>query len=150
MTFEEEEDDGIPAELDPVIDDVPPAAVTAQASNDSGMKPVEVPKTHMSHHVEFAAAVAPHPSTQAPLSVAPDWFTSLGAGEPPFTTFTPKHQGCCDYIWYTPGPLLLSGVLCLPPRDCLEGYLPSRDFPSDHLAVMSEFRFEPSCLSTDW
>ncbi len=99
---DDEDDDGIPAEMDAVIYDVPPPMELNEVSTDSGMKPVVALKSHMSHHVLFSAASSTPSEPASQISVAPDWFSSLGVGEPPFTTWTPKLQGCVDFIWFTP------------------------------------------------
>lgn len=168
LELDDEEDDGIPAEDDKVIDDVGPGELQ-EASLESVAKPVEKSPTHISHHVQFATKAVSVEESQ--ISVAPDWFSSLGVGEPPYTMATQKLQGCVDYIWFTPvrdccmhcvgllmytsaecaqGAVVLSGVLSLPPRSAVEGLLPTREYSSDHIAILSEFRFEPSCLSADW
>lgn len=112
---DDEDDDGVPAEMDAVIYDGPPAMELNELSTDSGMKPVAALKSHMSHHVLFSAASSSASEPESQISVAPDWFSSLGVGEPPFTTWTPKLQGCVDYIWFTPVRFLKTCFLLLLP-----------------------------------
>lgn len=171
----DEEDDGVASEDDkPIIDTDEPESMMQLSSMDSAVKGDEIPVSKLTHHVEFGTPKAADPDALAQLSVAPDWFTSLGAGEPPYTTCTPKLHGCVDYIWFTPvsvmcfcglrsggcfgyftdaapqGSLIMSGLMSLPSRSHVETHLPTMEFSSDHVAIMAEFRFEPSCLATDW
>jgi hypothetical protein len=44
----------------------------------------------------------------------------------------------------------MSGLMSLPSRSHVESHLPTMELSSDHVAIMAEFRFEPSCLATDW
>jgi hypothetical protein len=72
------------------------------SSMDSAVKGDDMPVVKLTHHVEFGTPKAVDPDALAQLSAAHDWFTSLGAGEPPYTACTPKLHGCVDYIWFTP------------------------------------------------
>eukprot|EP01012_Entosiphon_sulcatum_P031967 TRINITY_DN4069_c0_g1_i1.p1 TRINITY_DN4069_c0_g1~~TRINITY_DN4069_c0_g1_i1.p1 ORF type:complete len:356 (-),score=48.81 TRINITY_DN4069_c0_g1_i1:2-1069(-) len=54
----------------------------------------------------------------------------------PLSNFTPKFQGCIDYIWYSPGNIQLLSVL-RPPQST--GPFPDSSMPSDHIALVSDF-----------
>ena len=64
-----------------------------------------------------------------------------GTGELSFTNYTPNFTGILDYIWYSHNALQVRGVL----GDIDQEYLrkvpgfPNHHFPSDHLALRSEF-----------
>ena len=117
----DENDDGVPAEDDAVIVDSDDVHDLREDSAESAMLPVDVPPKRMIHHVEFGspkagdgsakgdgASAASKPAAAAAvtsdgqISVAPDWFSSLGVGEPPYTVSTPRLEACVDYIWFTP------------------------------------------------
>jgi len=62
-----------------------------------------------------------------------------------FTTKTDTFCETLDYVWYTKSNLELAGVLEMPYQDKQADrfpFVPSREYPSDHLAVGSEFRFK--------
>ncbi|KAI0666027.1 Endonuclease/exonuclease/phosphatase [Trametes maxima] len=68
-----------------------------------------------------------------------------GVGELPMTNFTPSFRGVLDYIWYSTANLSVNSVL----GEVDPGYIdkvvgfPNAHFPSDHLAIVSEFRVRP-------
>ena len=53
-------------------------------------------------------------------------------------------------VMHQQGALVLTGVMTLPARDLVEETLPTKLLSSPHVAIMSEFSFEPLCLSSDW
>ncbi|KAH3767363.1 glucose-repressible alcohol dehydrogenase transcriptional effector [Pelomyxa schiedti] len=59
----------------------------------------------------------------------------------PHTNITPGFCGCLDYIWYTPDTLrlkaLLEPVTITDPQ--LEGFLPNKYYPSDHVCIAAQF-----------
>ncbi|KAI0775851.1 Endonuclease/exonuclease/phosphatase [Trametes elegans] len=68
-----------------------------------------------------------------------------GLGELPMTNYTPSFKGAIDYIWYSASNLSVNSVL----GEVDPGYLdkvvgfPNAHYPSDHLAIVSEFRVRP-------
>eukprot|EP00897_Mesotaenium_endlicherianum_P009636 jgi/Mesen1/8700/ME000052S08127 len=75
----------------------------------------------------YAQANAPHRS---------------GGGEPQITSFHRRFCGTVDYIWHTQ-KLAPVRVLDMLPHHTLRrcGGLPSREWPSDHLALVCDFKF---------
>lgn len=76
--------------------------------------------------------------------------TELDAGATPFTNYTPNFFGTIDYIWYRPTTLSVTGILGSIPTDYIKQLvgLPSQHFPSDHVALMVEFKFEPATAAS--
>ncbi|KAL5507043.1 CCR4 [Sanghuangporus vaninii] len=68
-----------------------------------------------------------------------------GIGELPSTNFTPTFQGVLDYIWYTANNLTVTSLLGEIDKDYLSKVVgfPNAHFPSDHVAIASEFRLKP-------
>ncbi|POO03985.1 Endonuclease/exonuclease/phosphatase [Trema orientale] len=65
------------------------------------------------------------------------------ANEPQFTNFTPWFSGTLDYIFYTADSLRVEGLLELVDRESLGAGIPSTLWPSDHIALMANFRLKP-------
>ncbi|EJD03212.1 glucose-repressible alcohol dehydrogenase transcriptional effector [Fomitiporia mediterranea MF3/22] len=65
-----------------------------------------------------------------------------GIGELPMTNYTPSFQGSIDYIWYTANNLTVTSLLGEIDKDYLSKVVgfPNVHFPSDHVAILSEFR----------
>lgn len=58
--------------------------------------------------------------------------------------YTMYSKGCFanfDYIYYTPGSMIVKKMLEMPNEELLnlENDLPNKMFPSDHLRIASEF-----------
>ncbi|KAG7625714.1 Endonuclease/exonuclease/phosphatase [Arabidopsis thaliana x Arabidopsis arenosa] len=70
--------------------------------------------------------------------------TRDSVGEPLATSYHSKFLGTVDYLWYSDG-LLPARVLDTLPIDvlCKTKGLPCQELGSDHLALVSEFVFEP-------
>lgn len=70
--------------------------------------------------------------------------TVLGA-EPRYTNFKPTFKDCLDYVWFKGGDSLRPVAVLAPPSDQTlaeeNGGIPSRRFPSDHIPIMSRFRW---------
>ncbi|KAH9929597.1 Endonuclease/exonuclease/phosphatase [Epithele typhae] len=66
-------------------------------------------------------------------------------GEPPFTNFTTSFYDPIDYIWYSTSHLSVNSVLGPVDPAYIEKQVgfPNAHFPSDHLAIVSEFRLRP-------
>ena len=69
-----------------------------------------------------------------------------GNAEPPLTSWKYRAKGeakyTIDYIWYTPAALHVKGVWGLPGEEEIgEGALPCMAYPSDHLALCTDFSF---------
>ena len=64
--------------------------------------------------------------------------------ELPFTNFTPHFSGVIDYIWYSTNALHVTGLLGEVDKEYLQRVpgFPNYHFPSDHLALLSEFVVE--------
>ena len=60
---------------------------------------------------------------------------------PEFTNYVKGYQGLLDYVWYEHDHLKVTGFLPYPGKDDLQGYLPSGQYPSDHLAVVADLEF---------
>ena len=62
-------------------------------------------------------------------------------GELSFTNYTPTFTDVLDYIWYSSNALRVSGLLGEVDKEYLQRVpgFPNFHFPSDHLALMSEF-----------
>ncbi|EFH59393.1 hypothetical protein ARALYDRAFT_898218 [Arabidopsis lyrata subsp. lyrata] len=71
--------------------------------------------------------------------------TRDSVGEPLATSYHLKFLGTVDYLWYSDG-LVPAGVLDTLPIDvlCKTKGLPCQELGSDHLALVSEFFFEPN------
>ncbi|KAJ2596393.1 Glucose-repressible alcohol dehydrogenase transcriptional effector [Coemansia sp. RSA 1721] len=67
-------------------------------------------------------------------------------GELSLTTLTPKFTGTIDYIWYSTGTLVPTGVLGEFDGDWMRQTVgfPNTHVPSDHIPIMAEFRWKPS------
>ena len=67
-------------------------------------------------------------------------------GQPVYTNYTPFFSGCLDYIFYDSKELIVSEVIPLPSHEQViqNIALPSVLFPSDHLALISTFRWKLS------
>ncbi|XP_014259639.1 2',5'-phosphodiesterase 12 [Cimex lectularius] len=61
----------------------------------------------------------------------------------PLTNYTPLFSGCLDYIYFTSKSLDVVEKLKLPDEQFLKEQvgLPNPNFPSDHLAICSTFKF---------
>lgn len=65
---------------------------------------------------------------------------------PEFTNYTSTFDGVIDYIFYRPGQIAVTGMLGgIQPEYAKQvpGF-PTQHYPSDHLALMAEFRIDPS------
>jgi CCR4-NOT transcription complex subunit 6 len=65
-------------------------------------------------------------------------------GELPFTNYVSNFRGVVDYIWYARNALAVRGLLGKVEdayMDKVPGF-PNVHFPSDHLAIMAEFRIK--------
>ena len=62
-------------------------------------------------------------------------------GELSFTNYTPGFTGVIDYIWYSTNTLQVTGLLGEVDKEYLQRVpgFPNYHFPSDHLALLSEF-----------
>jgi mRNA deadenylase 3'-5' endonuclease subunit Ccr4 len=67
-----------------------------------------------------------------------------GNSHPDFTIYTANYKQTIDYIFYSSKSLEVLKILKLPEKSQLdsEGFLPSANFPSDHLKLFSEFRYK--------
>lgn len=76
--------------------------------------------------------------------------TELESGATPFTNFTPNFFGIIDYIWYRPTTLSVTGLLGSISTEYIKQIvgLPTQHFPSDHVALLTEFKFEPAQASS--
>lgn len=72
--------------------------------------------------------------------------TEVESGGSPFTNFTPNFCGTIDYIWYRPTTLSITGLLGSLPTDYVKQLvgMPTQHFPSDHVSLLAEFKFEPA------
>jgi tRNA threonylcarbamoyl adenosine modification protein (Sua5/YciO/YrdC/YwlC family) len=53
-------------------------------------------------------------------------------------------QALLDYVWYDPTRLHVTKQLPVPAEQLLASFIPSPNFPSDHLAVVYDLAFKPS------
>ncbi|XP_035280295.1 nocturnin-like isoform X1 [Anguilla anguilla] len=70
-----------------------------------------------------------------------------GRSEPPYTTWKIRPSGesrhTLDYIWYSRRGLRVDSVLDLPSEEQIgPGRLPSYSYPSDHLSLVCDVRFQ--------
>ncbi|KAJ1931780.1 Glucose-repressible alcohol dehydrogenase transcriptional effector, partial [Linderina macrospora] len=65
--------------------------------------------------------------------------------ELPLTNCTPAFSGTIDYIWYTTGTLVPTGLLGELDEDWVRQAVgfPNSQIPSDHIPIMAEFRWKP-------
>ncbi|KAJ8269477.1 hypothetical protein COCON_G00120840 [Conger conger] len=73
--------------------------------------------------------------------------SSDGSSEPPYTTWKIRPSGesrhTLDYIWYSHQDLRVDAVLDLPTDEQIgPGRLPSYSYPSDHLSLVCDIRFQ--------
>jgi len=61
----------------------------------------------------------------------------------PYTNYTSGYQALLDYVWYDPQRLTVTKQLPQPSHHLLSGFIPSQNFPSDHLAVVYDLAFKP-------
>jgi tRNA threonylcarbamoyl adenosine modification protein (Sua5/YciO/YrdC/YwlC family) len=52
-------------------------------------------------------------------------------------------QALLDYVWYDPTRLHVTKQLPVPAEQLLASFIPSANFPSDHLAVVYDLAFKP-------
>ncbi|XP_059048899.1 2',5'-phosphodiesterase 12 [Achroia grisella] len=78
------------------------------------------------------------------LSLQQDLHLRSACGTPPFTNFTAGFADCLDYIFYDKSNLEVVQVVPLPSEEELRVHiaLPSIVFPSDHIALISDFQFK--------
>lgn len=64
-------------------------------------------------------------------------------GTPKYTNYTAGFKDCLDYIYYSSDNLKVSQVVPLPSDEELSANcaLPSIVFPSDHVALISDFKW---------
>ncbi|KAI9500577.1 Endonuclease/exonuclease/phosphatase [Coemansia spiralis] len=67
-------------------------------------------------------------------------------GELPLTNFSPMFNGTIDYIWYTTGTLIPTGVLGELDDEWMQQNVgfPNAHVPSDHIPIMAEFKWKPA------
>jgi len=77
-------------------------------------------------------------------------YTTVGAGGVaeeiiPMTNVTPGFHGILDYVWYSPGNLILNSVVGEIDKMYLEKVVgfPNAYFPSDHIALTASFSVKP-------
>ena len=63
--------------------------------------------------------------------------------EPEFTNYVKGFEGLLDYVWYDTGHIRVKGTLPQPTKAQLGNYLPTAQYPSDHLAVVADLQFIP-------
>ncbi|KAI8319356.1 hypothetical protein GQ54DRAFT_40387 [Martensiomyces pterosporus] len=66
-------------------------------------------------------------------------------GELPLTNFNPAFSGTIDYIWYTTGTLIPTGLLGEVDEEWTGQTVgfPNAHIPSDHIPIMAEFKWKP-------
>lgn len=66
--------------------------------------------------------------------------------ELPFTNYTPSFSDVIDYIWYTANTLTVTGLLGPIDKEYISQVVgfPNPHFPSDHVAILAEFRVKPA------
>ncbi|KAJ1946966.1 Glucose-repressible alcohol dehydrogenase transcriptional effector [Kickxella alabastrina] len=67
-------------------------------------------------------------------------------GELPSTNYTPKFNGTIDYIWYSVGTLVPTGLLGEIDEEWMRQSVgfPNYNIPSDHIPIMAEFKWKPA------
>ena len=63
--------------------------------------------------------------------------------EPEFTNYVRGFQGLLDYIWYDRDHMKVMSTVPQPTKAQLGNYLPTEQYPSDHLAVVADLQFVP-------
>ena len=60
----------------------------------------------------------------------------------PFSNYTSGYKALLDYCWYEPGRMEVveGGGVSVPHEREMEGFIPNRAFPSDHLAVIYDLK----------
>ncbi len=61
--------------------------------------------------------------------------------EPEFTNYVKGYQGLLDYVWYDTEHISVKDTVPQPSKEQLGNYLPTAQYPSDHLAVVADLRF---------
>lgn len=93
----------------------------------------------------YSAMLQQGPALQTPAAKKQRKRIDENTGEPKFTNYTVDFHGAIDYIFYTSDSLVPSALLELPdPSDIFRrnvSALPNAEWSSDHIALMSEFRF---------
>ncbi|KAJ1964872.1 Glucose-repressible alcohol dehydrogenase transcriptional effector, partial [Dispira parvispora] len=71
-------------------------------------------------------------------------------GELPLTNFSPSFRDVIDYIYYSDGTLTPTGLLGAVDPDYLDRVVgfPTPDIPSDHICLMSQFKWKSSPSTT--
>ncbi|KAJ1731040.1 Glucose-repressible alcohol dehydrogenase transcriptional effector [Coemansia biformis] len=69
-----------------------------------------------------------------------------GIGELSLTNYTPSFSGTIDYIWYTTGTLIPTGLLGEVDEEWIGQSVgfPNAHIPSDHIPLMAEFKWKPA------
>lgn len=107
------------------------------------------PPSKLGHQLPLISAysglVQQGPALQTPAGKKQRNCIDSNTGEPKFTNNTVDFTGCIDYIFYTGDSLVPSSVLELPDDHDIArrniSALPNAEWSSDHVALMTEFRF---------
>jgi hypothetical protein len=78
-----------------------------------------------------------YPPTHPPITHSADDL------ETPYTNYTSGYKALLDYVWYDPQRLTVTAQLPQPSEQLLASFIPSPNFPSDHLAVVYDLAFKP-------
>jgi len=60
----------------------------------------------------------------------------------PYTNYTSGYKALLDYVWYDPTRVQVTRQLPVPAEQLLSSFIPSPNFPSDHLAVVYDLAFK--------
>ncbi|PNH06495.1 2',5'-phosphodiesterase 12 [Tetrabaena socialis] len=59
----------------------------------------------------------------------------------PYTNYTSGYKALLDYVWYEESALRVLRAVPMPSEAVLASFIPSRSFPSDHLAVVYDMEW---------
>lgn len=65
----------------------------------------------------------------------------------PYSNYTDAYKALLDYVWYEPAVMQCVGQVAVPDEQHVKGFIPSQVFPSDHLAVVYDFKWNAECKS---
>ena len=99
-----------------------------------------------------AADITPRAGTEGVVDgldlTSPFSLESADGMEPEFTNYVKGYEGLLDYVWYDTKHTRVKGTLPHPTKAELGNYLPTAQYPSDHLAVVADLQFVPASSST--
>ncbi|GFR46823.1 hypothetical protein Agub_g8459, partial [Astrephomene gubernaculifera] len=94
------------------------------------------------HAFDSPAAAPQHPIPVTGIDITlPYTLRSADDLATPYTNYTSGYKALLDYVWYEEWALRVVGCVPIPSEQQLGSFIPSRAFPSDHLAVVYDLQW---------